>query len=156
VDPAWPADGRALCTAANDQLSPAIVLDGSGGAIVTWQDSRGTSPDIYAQRVDQHGNLGSADVPVDAPLSIALHPVRPNPSRGGVLTVHFALASPATASLEVFDVAGRRIAAREVGSLGIGRHALDLGEGTRLAPGLYLVRLTQGANVRVARAAVLR
>ena len=60
------------------------------------------------------------------------------------------------ASLELLDVAGRRIAAHEVGSLGAGPHTLDLGQDTRLAPGLYLVRLTQGANTRVTRVAVLR
>jgi len=30
VDPGWPVDGRAICTAAGDQSSPAIVSDGAG------------------------------------------------------------------------------------------------------------------------------
>ncbi len=94
-------------------------------------------------------------VPGEAALAFALDPVRPNPTRGGALTVHFTLASAAAASLELFDVAGRRIAAREVGSLGAGRHTLDLGEGQHLAPGLYLVCLRQGTNTRVTRVAVL-
>jgi len=52
VDPAWPADGRVLCGAANTQTYAAIVADGSGGAIVTWADLRsGTYYDIYAQHV---------------------------------------------------------------------------------------------------------
>ncbi len=53
VDPAWPANGRALCTAANDQFYPQLVGDGAGGAIVTWNDVRADSPnyDIYAQHV---------------------------------------------------------------------------------------------------------
>ena len=51
-DPAWPVNGRALCTAINEQSSPVIVSDGSGGAIVAWQDYRsGTNYDIYAQHV---------------------------------------------------------------------------------------------------------
>ena len=29
VDPAWPADGRTLCTAAGDQFTPKIVADGT-------------------------------------------------------------------------------------------------------------------------------
>ena len=53
---AWPSDPNLnvpLCTAAGDQLSPTIVSDGAGGAIVVWQDSRSGSanPDVYAQRV---------------------------------------------------------------------------------------------------------
>src|SRR5258708_21501097 len=34
VDPAWPANGTALCTAPDHQVLPAIVSDGAGGAIV--------------------------------------------------------------------------------------------------------------------------
>jgi len=52
----WTANGVALCTAAGSQLSPTIVSDGAGGAIVTWQDgSSGTNFDIYAQRVSSGG-----------------------------------------------------------------------------------------------------
>ena len=51
----WTADGVALCTALQDQLYPMIVSDGAGGAIVTWEDYRGTYADIYAQRVDAAG-----------------------------------------------------------------------------------------------------
>jgi len=69
--------------------------------------------------------------------------------------VHFTLASSAAASLELFDVMGRRIVAREGRSLGTGRQALDLVQGRHLAPGLYLVRLRQGGDLRVARVVVL-
>ena len=62
VDPAWPLDGRALCTAAGNQLIPTIVTDGAGGAIVTWSDYRsGTGYDIYAQRVARSGYLGTPE-----------------------------------------------------------------------------------------------
>ena len=159
VDPAWPTDGRVLCSAPSDQGSPAIVADGASGAIVTWHDYRGgATSDIYAQRVDRYGLLGGIvpnSVPGEATLAFALDPVRPNPARGSTLRVHFTLASAAAASLEFLDVAGRRIAAREVGSLGPGHHWLDLGAGRRLTPGLYLVRLRQGASVRVTRVVVL-
>ncbi len=91
----------------------------------------------------------------EASFALTLDPVRPNPAAGGALTAHFTLASAAPASLELLDVAGRRIVAREVGPLGAGHHAFDLGEGRRLAPGLYLVCLRQGTSTRVARVAVL-
>jgi len=153
----WLASGVALCTATGTQQYPTIVSDGGSGAIVTWYDNRSGNYDIYAQRVQANGQLGGdvTDVPGEAPLAFALDPVRPNPSRGGALTVRFTLASAAAASLELLDVAGRRIGAREVGSLGAGRHALDLGEGRRLAPGLYLVRLTQGTSSRATKVMVL-
>jgi hypothetical protein len=153
----WPDSGVAICTATQHQRYPAITQDGVGGAVVVWQDYRndnqfGILADIYAQRVDQNGNLGVAGVPLGAPLALTLDPVRPNPSRGGALTVHFSLPTDAPAQLELLDVAGRRIASHEVG---IGQHTLDLGQGQHVAPGLYLVRLTQGVNTRTTRAVVL-
>jgi predicted lipoprotein with Yx(FWY)xxD motif len=51
----WSLNGVPLCTATGDQNSPAIVSDGAGGAIVTWQDNRSGNGDIYVQRVDASG-----------------------------------------------------------------------------------------------------
>ena len=57
VDPAWPANGRALSTAPGVQDNLAIVSDEAGGAIVTWMDGRaggsssGSGVDIFAQHV---------------------------------------------------------------------------------------------------------
>src|SRR5262249_53216042 len=58
--PQWTANGIALSSAPADQAYPRIVSDGTGGAIVAWQDSRnkpdvGTNDDIYAQRVTSDG-----------------------------------------------------------------------------------------------------
>jgi hypothetical protein len=91
------------------------------------------------------------DVPVS--LAFALDPVRPNPALGGALTVHFSLPTNAPARLELLDVAGRCIASHNIGA---GQRTLDLREGQHLAPGLYLVRLTQGTNTRVTRVVVFR
>ena len=53
----WYTDGISICVAADRQRYPQIAPDGSGGAIVTWQDGRsGTDDNIYAQRVDSGGN----------------------------------------------------------------------------------------------------
>jgi hypothetical protein len=52
----WTADGEMICSALNDQLEPRIVSDGTGGAIISWQDLRsGVYEDIYAQRVSPAG-----------------------------------------------------------------------------------------------------
>jgi len=53
--PQWTANGVALCTAAGDQTLPQIAADGSGGAIVSWQDQRSGAYAIYAQRVNAAG-----------------------------------------------------------------------------------------------------
>jgi hypothetical protein len=64
VDGTWPADGRALSTAAGEQSFPTIVSDGAGGAIVAWQDVRSGSYDIYAQRVARYGYLGTPEAEI--------------------------------------------------------------------------------------------
>lgn len=50
--------GFAICTAPGDQLTPRIVADGFGGAILGWQDSR-FAPEVrlFAQHVDPLGAL---------------------------------------------------------------------------------------------------
>lgn len=65
VDPAWPVDGLAVCTAPGYQLFPVAVRDGAGGAIVAWYDPRtGAGYDIYAQHVLPAGVVDPA-WPVD-------------------------------------------------------------------------------------------
>lgn len=62
----WGAYGYGVCTVAGDQNHPRIVSNGSGGAIITWQDDAGrpgsttTGRDIYAQRVDSNGSMAWA------------------------------------------------------------------------------------------------
>lgn len=51
----WPVDGRALCTAVNNQWEPAIASDGGGGAYVVWYDHRNGGADIYGQHVAGDG-----------------------------------------------------------------------------------------------------
>lgn len=51
----WAPNGDSLCLAPGNQFFPVIASDGAGGAIVTWYDDRGTSDDIYAQRVSAAG-----------------------------------------------------------------------------------------------------
>ena len=55
--PQWTIDGLALCTAANSQITPAIISDGAGGAIVAWTDNRNLNFDIFAQRMNAAGTM---------------------------------------------------------------------------------------------------
>ena len=71
----WTADGEPLCTATGSQNSPQITSDGAGGAIVTWQDLRSGSYDIYAQQIDSQGRVGL--------LSPAIHSVSDVPGDEG-------------------------------------------------------------------------
>jgi len=156
--PVWVTDGIAVTTAAGVQDSPVLVSDGGDGAIVAWHDKR-AGEDIYAQRFDRYGVLGGVaplGVPTAVPIALALEPVGPNPRHGATMFVRFALADASAASIELLDVAGRRIAIRDVGRLGAGRHVVALEEARDMAPGVYLLRLRQGADMRFARVVSLR
>ena len=53
---AWQTNGVAICDATNHQYYPTMTTDGSGGAIIAWQDNRnGSDFNIYVQRVDPDG-----------------------------------------------------------------------------------------------------
>jgi len=51
----WTTNGMAICTAIYDQKYPQLCSVDSGGAIITWQDWRGSTWDIYAQRISSGG-----------------------------------------------------------------------------------------------------
>jgi hypothetical protein len=76
----WTADGVAICTASGDQYWAELISDGSGGAIITWQDVRnGSNFDIYAQRVDSSGNLADITPPTVTLTSTATSPTSSSP-----------------------------------------------------------------------------
>ncbi len=84
----WTADGAPLCTATGDQHYPQIISDGSGGAIMTWQDSRNSNYDIYAQRVNASGTVQwTADgVPLCTQTGMQYYPMLTADGSGGAIT----------------------------------------------------------------------
>ena len=96
--------------------------------------------------------LGETAVDIPFAPAFALAGAYPNPAVRD-LSLAFSLLDASPARLDVFDLAGRRVAGRDVGAMGAGRHLLPLG---RFAPGLYVVRLSQGAHSATIRAAVVR
>jgi hypothetical protein len=94
---------------------------------------------------------------VEAPgfARLALAGARPNPARDGVLRVAFTLPSRERATLELIDIAGRRVASREVGALGPGPHELSF-DRPRLKAGLYFLRLSQAEHTLTGRVVMMR
>jgi hypothetical protein len=123
---------------------------------------------FYSVARDIHGNIETAPTSADAttqsrtavgdgavPLALALEGARPNPATGPIW-VWFTLPSRERATLDVIDVAGRRVIRREVGSLGPGPHSLLLDRPTPLPPALYFLRLAQGPRVLTSRIVVVQ
>ena len=89
-----------------------------------------------------------------ASAEFALAAPYPNPARGAA-QIPFSLAQASTARLTVFDLLGREVAVLVDGDRAAGAHteALDAG---RLAPGVYVVRLSAGTEMQTQRLVVVR
>jgi hypothetical protein len=92
---------------------------------------------------------------VPAPVAFALLGFPGNPAADAA-TVEFSLPDARPARLEVFDLSGRLLARRDVGSLGAGTHSVELPELHALPPGLVFVRLARGGESLTARGTRLR
>jgi len=51
----WTNNGVLVTDVPDEQWIPVIAADGSGGAIITWQDGYLNNTDIFAQRIDEYG-----------------------------------------------------------------------------------------------------
>ncbi|TFG04929.1 MAG: hypothetical protein EU536_03480, partial [Promethearchaeota archaeon] len=51
----WTPNGTAICVQFQNQLRPQVATDGNSGAIIVWDDARGTSSDIYVQKINASG-----------------------------------------------------------------------------------------------------
>jgi len=95
------------------------------------------------------GNVATTDGP-DAALSLTVA----NPIRSGS-TVTYSVPEAGTASVELYDVLGRRVAVLAAGSVGVGEQTVAL-DATTLAPGLYVLRLQTEAQAMARTVTVVR
>ena len=95
-----------------------------------------------------------APPPVDA-TQLSLDRVTPNPT-GSMPSVQYTLVTWEPASLELVDLAGRRVMRRELGAPGPGRHQEPLAPGAPPALGVYWLRLAQGSLHTATRVVFIR
>ncbi len=99
-------------------------------------------------------------VPTGGAPGTAFESLGPNPSRGASV-IGFSLAAEAQVAVRVFDVAGRRVAERDLGRFALGRHQVTWdgrdADGRALRSGLYLVDLeVNGRSLGIRRMALVR
>jgi hypothetical protein len=97
---------------------------------------------------------GEVTLTVPHESRFALESLAPNPARDGI-TVRFALRSGASATLELLDIAGRRVRSEALGATG-GERVIRLSGLDALPAGIYLARLSQGAERAIARVALVK
>jgi len=120
----------------------------SGDGFVRFEDETVGPGARYAYRVGAAG-VFSEESWIDVPVA-ALAFARKSLVVHGSLEVAFTLPGAGPARLEAFDLAGRRVASREV--TGEGAHAVELGG---LRSGVYFLRLVQNGAKVTARAVVV-
>jgi hypothetical protein len=122
----------------------------AGALSIVWNGKRVSAPAFLGLAPD----IGAREVPIGMtvsapaarnPSGMALTRVRPNPTANSVV-VSFTLTAQAPARIEVTDVAGRKILARELGALQPGSHSVRIPEARALEAGVYWVRLVQSGE----------
>lgn len=125
-----------------------------------YEDASVVAGTRYAYRlgyIEDGSEQVTVETWIDVPSAdvFALEGLRPNPAVGAI-NVSFSLAREGPATMELLDLAGRRVIDREVGQFGRGRHVFRLDLGARMAPGVYWLRLRQGVEQALTRAVVMR
>ena len=127
-----------------------LLIDSAGNLVVSTH-GRG----MWRAHVRDLVGVGAA-----APsASFVLRPVAPNPAAPPV-TIRFQLPRAGSASLEIFDLLGRRVASLEVGDRDAGSHEVlwdgKDGAGTPVRGGVYLYRLRAAAFSQTRRLVLIR
>ena len=130
--------------------------DIASAGVIEYHDHDARPGERHRYRlVDEAGERWSAEASVDVPSRVAglmLGSIRPNPVQREA-RVSFALASDAPARVEVLEISGRRVMTVPISS---GTRSLELSIPRAVAPGIYWIRLTQGAASAIARMVLVR
>jgi len=134
------------------------IADGSG--YVAFEDRSIEPFGRYGYRLawpSPSGAIVAGETWVDIPSAnhLALLGMRPNPSSADH-AVAFTLPAAGRARLELYDMAGRRVGGADDADRAAGFHLVAPRAWQKLAPGIYVVRLTYGERRLERRAVVVR
>jgi hypothetical protein len=149
-------DGDGVYDRITAHLIPAVGSYASG-ASYSYTD-RVPGPGRYSYLLEEveltgvYNQYGPTDVVVAAPslaLMIAENPV------GDALVVRFQLPRAASTRLELWDLGGRLIEAKGLGTLQFGEHRVRWEFNTPVPPGQYTVRVTAGSGQASAKVVIV-
>ncbi len=142
----WAATGFAICTAANDQLKPMIVSNGSLGAIVVWQDYRsGNNFDIYETGFNTTGFVAVENSGTISPREFLLSQNYPNPFNPSTV-INYQLPTSSNVKISVYDALGRELNVLVNKSQNAGNHNV-VWDARNYPSGVYFYRLEAGSFV---------
>jgi hypothetical protein len=151
---AAPTDKRMLLSSGPITMAPGDGQEVVLGIILAQGTDRLNSVsllksfDDLVQTAYDTNTLDLLDVPAAGPARLSLARPWPNPARGP-FSVTFSLPAEGDATLELVDVAGRRVLERSLGTLAPGAHTVRLDAvPARIPSGVYFLKLThQHASV---------
>lgn len=135
----WDKNGLYICNAVNEQENQKMIVDSSGGLIISWEDFRNFKDyDIYAQRVNSDGVLGPIVGVFDISNLIKVS-ISPNPSMDYInISIPESLYNNKTHKLiEIIDPTGRYV--MQVNNA-TSYEQVDI---SSLPPGVYMIRIYQ-------------
>jgi subtilisin family serine protease len=143
-----------------DGWQDVAALDADGLGYLRFDDADVVPGTTYGYRLsipDAGGARTVGETWITAPASapFALFGLQPNPAVREV-RVAFSLPDDRPATLELLDLAGRRVRFQAVGSNGPGRHVISLGPTGSLPSGVYLVRLERDGRRFVSKCVVMQ
>ena len=139
----WAATGYAVCTFANDQLSPMVVSNGAAGALVVWQDFRsGNNFDIYVTGFDTAGVVGIGTNGTGILNDYYLSQNHPNPFNPSTV-IYYTIPQAGNVTMKIYDATGRNVSTlvNEIKSAGDYQITWNA---TGFSSGVYFYRLESG------------
>lgn len=141
------------------------TVEADGAGLVTFEDPTVVPGQDYGYQIVVSSEVGDefigevwlnvATAVEETPSAAMALQVWPNPA-AGIFSASFALAGDGPAQLEMFNVRGQRVLAREVEALGAGEHRLDIGRATDYPSGVYFLRLSQSGRSVSSRFVLVR
>ena len=149
----WNPDGVPICTAEESQDRISIEKDGSGGAIIVWEDNRGLFRKIYIAQIDASGNLGGGPSVINNEsneiLEFNLCQNYPNPFNPSTV-ISYRLPVIGFVTLKVYDILGREVATLVNEEKPAGEYEVEFdvvshsGEVRNLPSGIYFYQFKAG------------
>ncbi len=148
----WNAPGIVPVSTVSSSKSGAVTaMTGNGMVMGAWMDGRNSTQfgrgGIYAQNLNYNGTLGPVGIDQISsalPEKFTLSQNYPNPFNGQTI-IEFTIVQSGLASLEIFDMLGRRISNPVNEFLNHGTYNYRFTSGD-LPSGVYLYRLSSGAS----------
>ena len=117
-----------------------------------WPDVRDRDPDVFFARYDLSRDPPAPPAP---PTPIAFEGVQPNPSAGDAV-IAISVRPGAAARVVLVDLIGRHLETVEVPPSKTGKSQVRFERARSLPPGIYLLKLTQGADATTTRYTIVR